>query len=110
MLRGALEDDWGLEGFVISDADAVGYVYDIPDSGGPPGHFFRPSLLDAAVSSLINGTTISLEDEDPESAAFARELPVALAQGLVTIDQIKVVCFPLRRLLPLSFFPPLSCS
>ena len=75
---------------LFGSADAVGYVFNISDSGGPPGHFFQPSLLAAAAAALVNGTTISLEDTDPDSAAYATQLPVALAQGLVTIEQIRV--------------------
>lgn len=85
MLRTALVDDWGLaDGFVISDADAVALQGYVPDQAPVSGHNFTSSLLDSAVAALVNGTTISLEDTDPQSAAYAQQLPVALAQGRVS--------------------------
>ena len=78
VLRTALVDDWGLDGFVISDADAVALQGWVPDQAPVGGHNFTPSLLDSAVAALANGTVISLEDTDPQSAAYGQQLPVAL--------------------------------
>jgi beta-glucosidase len=86
LLRGALEGDWGLtDGFVISDADAVALEGFVPDQGSYEvgGHNYTSSLLESAVAALKNGTTVSLEDTDPESAAYLLELPRALALGRV---------------------------
>lgn len=89
VLRQALETDWGLrDGFVISDADAVALTYTVADQK-PPGHKYATSLLDAAVRSLLNGTSISLEDDDPESAAYVTQLPTALARGLVSLSDLQ---------------------
>ena len=65
MLRASLVDEWGLDGFVISDADAVAQIGPgSPQAGGfEPGHNFVPSLYEAAISALRNGTTISLESD-----------------------------------------------
>ena len=89
ILRGVLEGEWGMRGFVISDADAVAQIYNVPDAAPPPGHNFAHSLLDAAIGALLNGTSISLEDTDVQSAAYALMLPVALAAGRISIDDLR---------------------
>lgn len=75
MLRTSLVDEWGLDGFVISDADAVAQIGPgSPQDGGfEPGHSFVPSLYEAAISALRNGTTISLENSgSAASSAYVR--------------------------------------
>lgn len=89
VLQAALVGDWGLEGFVISDADAVALTGWVPDQAPTGGHNYTASLLDSAVAALVGGTTISLEDTDPQSAAYAQALPRALALGRVTRAQLE---------------------
>lgn len=90
LLRSTLMNEWGLEGFVISDADAVALEGFVPDqSWQTGGHNFTSSLFDSAVAAIINGTTISLEDTDPESAAYALQLPLALSQGKINLALIE---------------------
>jgi beta-glucosidase-like glycosyl hydrolase len=90
LLRDILYNEWGLDGFVISDADAVALEGFVPDqSWQTGGHNFTSSLLESAISALINGTTISLEDTDPESAAYALMLPLALSQGRINLSTIE---------------------
>jgi beta-D-xylosidase 4 len=99
VLRDTLEGEWGLDGFVISDADAVALVGTVADQ--PPrvnGHGFAPTLFDAAVGALLNGTTISLEDSDPDSAAYALSLPRAVASGALALDDLRAAAR--RALLP----------
>lgn len=99
VLRGALVDDWRFDGIVISDADAVALVGTVSDQ--PPhvnGHGFAPSLFDAAVGALINGTTISLEDTDVDSAAYAQMLPKAVEDGTLALADLQVAAR--RALLP----------
>lgn len=101
ILRTTLVDEWNFTtGFVISDADAVALVGIVPDQGPAPvqGHGFAPSLFDAAVGALLNGTTISLEDTDPESASYALSLPRAVAAGVLSLDDLRAAAR--RALLP----------
>ena len=90
LLRGALMSEWGLDGFVISDADAVALEGFVPDqSWQVGGHNFTSSLFESAIAAIINGTTISLEDTDPESAAYALQLPLALSQGKINMSLVE---------------------
>ena len=98
VLRSTLENEWGLKGFVISDADAVASSGYIDDSPTPlvVGHGFLPTLFECAVGALLNGTTISLEDSDPESNAFASQLPLAVANGTLSLNDLRTAA---RRVL-----------
>jgi len=91
LLRDTLEGDWGLsDGFVISDADAVASEGFVPDQGvSVGGHNYTSSLLESAIASLINGTSISLEDTNNESAAYVLELPRALALGRIVRSDLE---------------------
>ena len=94
-----LNTEWAFGGFVISDADAVALAGRVRDQ--PPdvnGHGWAPSLYEAAISAFKNGTTISLEDTDPDSAAYALSLPTALAAGRITLEELRAVTR--RALLP----------
>jgi hypothetical protein len=94
LLRGTLNADWQLQGFVISDAGAVGHSSDVPAS--PPGQNFTHGLQGAAVAALINGTTISIESS--AAPAYQGHLLPALAKGLVTLPQLQEAAK--RALLP----------
>ena len=99
LLHDALETDWGLDGLVISDADAVAYI-GIKSDENPleHGHGFVATLREAALSAFSNGTTISLEDTDPLGAAYATQLLPALAAGQVTLEALRAAAR--RALLP----------
>lgn len=89
VLRSILQQEWNATGFVISDADAVALIYTM-DSSDPPGHYYASSLQQAAITALINGTSVSLEDDDSsDSSSYHTELLPALAAGLITIENIK---------------------
>lgn len=100
VLRSTLEGDWRFEGFVISDADAVAFSGRVADADSPlvAGHGFTSSLFESAVAALVNGTTISLEDTDPDSNAFASQLPLAVANGTLSLDALRAAAR--RALLP----------
>ena len=68
--------EWGLDGFVISDAGAVGHASDAPIH--PPGQNFTHGLRAAAVGAIQNGTTISIEGTSPTESAFQTQLLEAL--------------------------------
>ncbi len=100
ILRATLEGEWGLDGFVISDADAVAYI-GTKDDENPleHGHGFVKTEREAALSALLNGTTISLEDDsDPEGAVYATQLLPALQQGAVSLQALRAAAA--RALLP----------
>eukprot|EP00035_Acanthoeca_spectabilis_P030404 m.9258 g.9258 ORF g.9258 m.9258 type:complete len:894 (-) comp4158_c0_seq1:2302-4983(-) len=94
VIRDVLENEWNLTGFVISDADAVSEASD--ESSKPPGHSFTHGIESAAIGALINGTTISLETTD--RGAYTIHLPEALAEGKVTMEELKAAAR--RALLP----------
>ncbi len=62
------------------------------------GHGFVQTLREAALSALLNGTTISLEDGDPLGAAYATQLLPALAAGQVALGALQAAAR--RALLP----------
>jgi len=99
LLRGTLEAEWGLDGLVISDADAVAYI-GIKDDDNPltRGHGFAASPLAAALSAFRNGTTVSLEDADPDGALYATYLLPMLAAGNLTLGELRSAAS--RALLP----------
>jgi hypothetical protein len=99
LLRDTLEGDWGLDGFVISDADAVAYIGTKSDENPlTHGHGFVRTIREAALSALRNGTSISLEDTDPLGAVYATQLLPALAGGEVTLAELREAAR--RALLP----------
>lgn len=82
MLRTTLEEEWGMEGYVISDADAVAYIGTKSDENPDErGHGFVATEMEAVLAALFNGTTISLEDGDSSGGMYANQLPIALAAG-----------------------------
>ena len=88
-----------MDGFVISDADAVAYIGTKSDEDPlERGHGFVGSEMAAALAAFSNGTTISLEDTDPLGAVYATQLPAALAAGTVTLDALRAAAR--RALLP----------
>ena len=99
LLRTTLQEEWGLDGFVISDADAVAYIGTKSDENPMEhGHGFVQTEREAALSALLNGTTISLEDSDPEGAAYATQLLPALQEGAVSLQALRAAAA--RALLP----------
>jgi beta-glucosidase len=101
LLRETLNEEWHLEGFVISDAGAIGHGSDLPIH--PAGQNFSHGLYGAAVSALTNGTVISIESSASSSAgakeaAYQTQLLPALEAGDVTIEQLRAAAT--RALLP----------
>eukprot|EP01051_Picozoa_sp_SAG22_P009200 SAG22_NODE_750_length_7481_cov_19.618667_1_plen_685_part_00 len=101
LLRDTLVDEWGLDGFVISDAGAIGHGSDVVIH--PPGQGYAHGLHGAAVAALLNGTVISIESSPssgagPSEAAYQTQLLPALAAGDVTIEQLRAAAT--RALLP----------
>ncbi len=75
-----LRKDWGFQGFVVSDCDAVDDIL--------TGHHFAPDAAHAAAVALKAGT-------DLDCGSAYRALPDAVKQGLITEADIDV---SLRRL------------
>jgi len=85
LLTTILRDEWKFDGFVVPDSGAVGYLV--------TAHKKYPTLEEAAAKTILAGS-------DLDDGAYARALPQALAQGLLTerdIDQ------SLRRVLKVRF-------
>jgi beta-glucosidase len=85
LLTTILRDEWKFDGFVVPDSGAVGYLV--------TAHKKYPTLEEAAAKTILAGS-------DLDDGAYARALPKALAQGLLTekdIDQ------SLRRVLKVRF-------
>ncbi len=99
VLRATLKGEWGFDGLVISDADAVAYVGEKADDYPlTRGHGFAPSPMDATLAAFRNCTTVSLEDADPDGALYATNLLPALAAGSVALGELRAAAA--RALLP----------
>ncbi|MBA2961599.1 MULTISPECIES: glycoside hydrolase family 3 N-terminal domain-containing protein [Ramlibacter] len=85
LLRGWLRDEMGFDGVVVSDYNAIAELVE---------HGVAVDLVDAATLALKAGVDI-----DMMAGAYRRGLPVALAQGRVTIDEIDAC---VRRVLRLK--------
>jgi beta-glucosidase len=85
LLTTILRDEWKFNGFVVPDSGAVAYLV--------TAHKKYPTLEEAAAKTILAGS-------DLDDGAYARALPKALAEGLLTekdIDQ------SLRRVLEVRF-------
>jgi beta-glucosidase len=85
LLTTILRDEWKFDGFVVPDSGAVAYLV--------TAHKKYPTLEEAAAKTILAGS-------DLDDGAYARALPKALAEGLLTekdIDQ------SLRRVLEVRF-------
>ncbi|MCC8038965.1 MAG: glycoside hydrolase family 3 C-terminal domain-containing protein [Bacteroidales bacterium] len=82
LLTTLLRDQWGFDGFVISDANSVAETLT---------HGTTSGAIDAAVQALLAGT-----DMDLCSGLYSACLKDALEQGLITEDDINRAC---RRVL-----------
>jgi beta-glucosidase len=85
LLTTILRDEWKFDGFVVPDSGAVSYLV--------TAHKKYPTLEEAAAKTILAGS-------DLDDGAYARALPKALAEGLLTqkdIDQ------SLRRVLNIRF-------
>lgn len=98
LLRGILQQEWGAQGYVISDADGVASIGNPPDNG-TPGHGFTQTLEESAIAAVINGTSVSLEDDfDNGTSAYHIGLMQAVQHGTVTLVQLQEAAR--RALLP----------
>jgi beta-glucosidase len=85
LLQYLLREEWGFEGFVVSDCGAVGDVYVNPFSvkaGHPRGHFYAKNMEEAAALCLVAGTDMT------GGVEYEMGLPGALRTGLILEDDI----------------------
>lgn len=87
LLRTVLREEWGFNGFLVSDANAVvslrthGFAKDLPDAG-------------------LKGISAGLDLEMAMIESAYKQLPEAVAQGLVSEDEIDIC---VRRILTAKF-------
>lgn len=77
LINRTLRQEWGYDGFVISDVGAVEEIYET--------HGFASSLMEAAVDALKAGV-----DVDSNDTTYETYLPQAVDKGLVTKEDFDV--------------------
>ena len=84
--NGMLREEWGFEGFVVSDCDAVGNIRS--------PHFYTPDFVTAAAAGLNGGTDVDC------GTTYSVNLLAALSQGLVSLATLQLAA---TRLLTAMF-------
>ncbi|MFN7054955.1 glycoside hydrolase family 3 N-terminal domain-containing protein [Hyphomonas sp.] len=87
LLNDVLRGEWDFKGGVVSDYWGIDDMQRL--------HFVEPDMKSAAVRALISGVDFDL----PDGNAF-KLLPEALAEGLITMDDIDIA---VRRMLEIKF-------
>ena len=82
LLTTLLREEWGFDGFVVSDCGAVADMYRNPmfSAMTPLSHYYAKSMEEASAMSLIAGTDVSCGNEHKKA------LMNALEQGIITED------------------------
>ncbi len=84
LLTTLLREEWGFDGFVVSDCGAVADMYVNPMFAGMSklGHFYAKSMEEASAMSLIAGTDVTCGPEHKKA------LLKAVENGLISEDVI----------------------
>ena len=74
--NGVIRGDWGWDGFIVSDCDAVGNVYS--------PHHYVPSTVEAAAVSVLGGTDVDC------GSTYPNNLVQAVAAGNVSVSDLQL--------------------
>lgn len=92
LLTGLLREQWGFDGYVVSDCGAVSFSH--------TEHAYAPTLPEAAAWALTAGTDLECvwgSTEYPLNHVFADHLEAAIAQGLVSEASVDEALFRVLR-------------
>jgi beta-glucosidase len=86
LLHDVLRDDWHFTGFVVSDANSVKSL---------KNHGFAKDFSEAALDAFHAGVNMEM---GLGFTAYSRNLPVALQNGLITVEQVEALVRPILEM------------